>query len=140
MVEEVGAGAVRFFMLSRTPDSELEFDFVKAVEQSKDNPVFYVQYAHARCYSTFRKAKDMFPDFDINSLDLAQVDMSGDSNRRFVIDPALWSLLGDVSGLSVLDAGCGNGYLTRLLATKDAKTVGVDHSRTFVEYCKKVEY
>ncbi len=58
MVEEVGAGAVRFFMLSRTPDSELEFDFAKVVEQSKDNPVFYVQYAHARCYSVMRNAQD----------------------------------------------------------------------------------
>ena len=64
---------------------------------------------------------------------------SGDPNRVFVIDPALWSLLGDVSGLSVLDAGCGSGYLTRSLATKGAKVTGVDVSRTFIDYCKKVE-
>jgi len=56
MVEEVGAGVVRFFMLARSADTDLEFDFVKAVEQSKDNPVFYVQYAHARCCSILRKA------------------------------------------------------------------------------------
>lgn len=57
MVEQVGAGAVRFFMLSRTPDSELEFDFARVVEQSRDNPVFYVQYAHARCCSVIRHAR-----------------------------------------------------------------------------------
>ncbi|MGB4101125.1 MAG: arginine--tRNA ligase [Alphaproteobacteria bacterium] len=60
MVEEVGAGAVRFFMLTRTPDSELEFDFVKVVEQSRDNPVFYVQYAHARCCSVIRHAREVY--------------------------------------------------------------------------------
>ena len=60
MVEEVGAGAVRFFMLTRTPDSELEFDFAKVVEQSRDNPVFYVQYAHARCCSVIRHAQEIY--------------------------------------------------------------------------------
>jgi arginyl-tRNA synthetase len=75
MVEEVGAGAVRFFMLSRTPDSELEFDFVKAVEQSKDNPVFYVQYAHARCHSVLRNAKAMWPQADLSAEALAKADV-----------------------------------------------------------------
>jgi len=75
MVEEVGAGAVRFFMLSRTPDSELEFDYAKVVEQSKDNPVFYVQYAHARCYSVFRNAKNMWPDLDMSVEALKKADM-----------------------------------------------------------------
>ena len=67
MVEEVGAGAVRFFMLSRSADTDLEFDFAKAVEQSKDNPVFYVQYAHARCCSILRKAvsEGMFKEEEI---------------------------------------------------------------------------
>jgi len=76
MVEEVGAGAVRFFMLSRTPDSELEFDFAKVVEQSKDNPVFYVQYAHARCYSVMRNAKAMFADLDLSPAALAKTNIS----------------------------------------------------------------
>ena len=75
MVEEVGAGAVRFFMLSRTPDSELEFDYAKVVEQSKDNPVFYVQYAHARCCSVFRNAKAMWPDMDVSVPALMKADM-----------------------------------------------------------------
>ncbi|WBY17587.1 arginine--tRNA ligase [Erythrobacteraceae bacterium WH01K] len=56
MVEEVGKDVVRFTMLSRKADAQMEFDFAKVVEASKDNPVFYVQYAHARISSTLRKA------------------------------------------------------------------------------------
>ncbi|MFH1157566.1 MAG: arginine--tRNA ligase [Pseudomonadota bacterium] len=75
MVEEVGADAVRFFMLSRTPDTELEFDFAKVVEQSRDNPVFYVQYAHARCCSVLRNAREMWPDMDVSAEALAKADV-----------------------------------------------------------------
>lgn len=71
MVEEVGAGVVRFFMLTRTPDSHLEFDYAKVVEQSADNPVFYVQYAHARCASVLRHAATMFGDVDAKKADLS---------------------------------------------------------------------
>ena len=56
VVDEVGSDAVRFMMLYRKNDAPLDFDFVKVTEQSKDNPVFYVQYAHARCKSVFRQA------------------------------------------------------------------------------------
>jgi arginyl-tRNA synthetase len=76
LVEEVGVGAVRFYMMSRTPDSDLDFDFVKVVEQSKDNPVFYVQYAHARCCSVLRNGADMFPDADLSPEALAGADLS----------------------------------------------------------------
>jgi arginyl-tRNA synthetase len=55
MVEEVGKDVVRFTMLTRKPEAQMEFDFAKVVEASKDNPVFYVQYAHARISSTSRK-------------------------------------------------------------------------------------
>ena len=48
MVEEVGRDAIRFMMLYRKNDAPLDFDFAKVTEQSKDNPVFYVQYASAR--------------------------------------------------------------------------------------------
>ncbi len=48
VVDEVGPDAVRFMMLHRKNDATLDFDLAKVVEQSKDNPVFYVQYAHAR--------------------------------------------------------------------------------------------
>ena len=76
LVEEVGGGSVRFFMMTRTPDSELDFDFDKVVEQSKDNPVFYVQYAHARCCSVLRNAKEMFPNEDLSASALAKADLS----------------------------------------------------------------
>ncbi len=57
MVEEVGKDVVRFTMLMRKPEAQMDFDFAKVVEASKDNPVFYVQYAHARIRSTLRKAE-----------------------------------------------------------------------------------
>jgi arginyl-tRNA synthetase len=56
VVSEVGKDVVRFTMLTRKPDAQMDFDFAKVVEASKDNPVFYVQYAHARIHSTLRKA------------------------------------------------------------------------------------
>ncbi len=58
VVGEVGKDVVRFTMLTRKPEAQMEFDFAKVVEASKDNPVFYVQYAHARIRSTLRKAAD----------------------------------------------------------------------------------
>jgi arginyl-tRNA synthetase len=56
VVREVGKDVVRFTMLTRKPEAQMDFDFAKVVEASKDNPVFYVQYAHARVCSTLRKA------------------------------------------------------------------------------------
>jgi arginyl-tRNA synthetase len=58
LVDEVGADVVRFMMLMRKNEAPLDFDFAKVTEQSKDNPVFYVQYAHARICSVLRKAKE----------------------------------------------------------------------------------
>lgn len=58
VVDEVGRDPVRFMMLYRKNDAPLDFDFAKVTEQSKDNPVFYVQYASARCHSVFRQAKE----------------------------------------------------------------------------------
>ncbi|MET0179961.1 MAG: DALR anticodon-binding domain-containing protein, partial [Novosphingobium sp.] len=58
VVDEVGKDVVRFTMLTRKPDAQMDFDFAKVVEASKDNPVFYVQYCHARVRSTLRKAAD----------------------------------------------------------------------------------
>ncbi|MEC7742222.1 MAG: arginine--tRNA ligase [Pseudomonadota bacterium] len=63
VVNEVGKDVVRFTMLTRKPDAQMEFDFAKVVEASKENPVFYLQYAHARIHSTLRKAK-VAPDAD----------------------------------------------------------------------------
>jgi arginyl-tRNA synthetase len=58
VVDEVGRDPVRFMMLYRKNDAPLDFDFAKVTEQSKDNPVFYVQYATARCHSIFRQAQE----------------------------------------------------------------------------------
>jgi len=58
VIDEVGRDAVRFMMLYRKSDAPLDFDFAKVTEQSKDNPVFYVQYASARCHSVFRQASE----------------------------------------------------------------------------------
>ncbi|SSC67626.1 arginine--tRNA ligase [Ciceribacter selenitireducens] len=71
VVEEVGSDSVRFMMLYRKSSEPLDFDFAKVTEQSKDNPVFYVQYAHARCMSIFRQAKEAFPDLDVSPSDFA---------------------------------------------------------------------
>jgi arginyl-tRNA synthetase len=70
VVEEVGRDVVRFMMLTRRADAPLDFDFMKVVEASKDNPVFYVQYAHARISSLKRKAADAGVDL------AAQADLS----------------------------------------------------------------
>ncbi|MGV1829934.1 arginine--tRNA ligase [Agrobacterium vitis] len=66
VVEEVGRDSVRFMMLYRKSSEPLDFDFAKVTEQSKDNPVFYVQYAHARCMSIFRQAREAFGDIDLS--------------------------------------------------------------------------
>lgn len=76
IVDEVGKDVVRFIMLTRKNDASLEFDFARVTEQSKDNPVFYVQYAHARVYSVLRKALAAYPDMDISAAALVTADMS----------------------------------------------------------------
>ena len=63
----------------------------------------------------------------------------GDSNREFVIDPVIFRILGSVKDLFILDAGCGNGYLCRLLAKRGAKVFGVDISKRFIEIARQKE-
>ena len=62
VVDEVGRDAVRFDMLYRKNDAALDFDLAKVIEHSRDNPVFYVQYGHARGQSVFRNAREELPD------------------------------------------------------------------------------
>lgn len=66
-----------------------------------------------------------------------QVGDEGDSNRRLNSDPVLWSMAGDVSGRSVLDAGCGTGYLTVKLAGAGASVIGVDFSPAMISIAKR---
>jgi arginyl-tRNA synthetase len=67
VVDEVGRDAVRFMMLYRKNDAVLDFDLAKVIEQSRDNPVFYVQYGHARGQSVFRNAREVVPELPANS-------------------------------------------------------------------------
>jgi arginyl-tRNA synthetase len=68
VVDEVGRDAVRFMMLYRKNDAVLDFDLAKVIEKSRDNPVFYVQYGHARGQSVFRNAREVVPDLPANSV------------------------------------------------------------------------
>ncbi|UTW57691.1 arginine--tRNA ligase [Kordiimonas sp. SCSIO 12603] len=76
VVDEVGRDVTRFIMLTRKNDAPLDFDFAKVTEQSKDNPVFYVQYAHARICSVIGKAQVAFADLDASDEALAGADVS----------------------------------------------------------------
>jgi arginyl-tRNA synthetase len=67
VVDEVGRDAVRFMMLYRKNDAVLDFDLAKVIEQSRDNPVFYVQYGHARAHSIFRNAREVVPELPVDS-------------------------------------------------------------------------
>jgi arginyl-tRNA synthetase len=71
VIDEVGKNVFRFMMLTRRNDQALDFDFAKVTEQSKDNPVFYVQYAHARAASVMRHAADALPEDDLSDRALA---------------------------------------------------------------------
>ncbi len=90
VVDEVGRDAVRFMMLYRKNDASLDFDLAKVIEQSRDNPVFYVQYGHARGHSVFRNARDV-------------VDLPDDlSQRARVLSEARIELLDDAAELALI--------------------------------------
>ena len=76
VVDEVGRDPVRFMMLYRKNNEQLDFDFAKVTEQSKDNAVFYVQYAHARAASIFRNAAEQMPGLDLSQKALENADLS----------------------------------------------------------------
>ncbi|MEO6359198.1 MAG: arginine--tRNA ligase [Sphingomicrobium sp.] len=88
VVREVGKDVVRFMMLTKRADTPLDFDFAKVVEASKDNPVFYVQYAHARIASMKRKAVEFGVDLDsaadlelLDEVELSLVKMAAQYSR-----------------------------------------------------------
>lgn len=76
LIDEVGKDVVRFFMLTRKSDTQMDFDLEKVVEQSRDNPVFYVQYAHARCRSVIRNAAEVLSADELLADNLAEADLS----------------------------------------------------------------
>lgn len=83
VVDEVGPDVTRFVMLTRKNDAALDFDFAKVLEQSKENPVFYVQYAHARVCSLLRKAAEA--GIAADDAVLAKVDLSGLSSMAELV-------------------------------------------------------
>jgi len=91
VVAEVGRDAVRFMMLYRKNDAVLDFDLAKVIEQSRDNPVFYVQYGHARGQSIFRNAREVLPDLPADAaarrawLAAAQLDKLEDAGELALI-------------------------------------------------------
>ncbi len=91
VVGEAGSDPVRFMMLYRKNDAVLDFDLAKVIEQSRDNPVFYVQYAHARGNSVFRNAREVLPELP-----------EGNAERRKHLGRAPVERLDDAAELAIL--------------------------------------
>jgi len=87
LVDEVGKDVVRFIMLTRKNDTQMEFDLEKALEESRENPVFYVQYAHARCRSVLRNAAEEFGAVELSAESL------GKGPLHLLTDPAEQDLI-----------------------------------------------
>ncbi|MDO6523333.1 arginine--tRNA ligase [Shimia thalassica] len=99
VVDQVGADVTRFHMLTRKNDAPLDFDFDKVLEQSKDNPVFYVQYAHARVCSVLRKAEEagiVADDTTLAAADLSK--LSHDAEISVAKKIAEWPRLVEIAG------------------------------------------
>ncbi len=99
VVDQVGSDVTRFHMLTRKNDAALDFDFDKVLEQSKDNPVFYVQYAHARVRSVMRKATEAgiaVDDATLQNADLTRLDH--DAELDVMRKLAEWPRLVEVAG------------------------------------------
>jgi arginyl-tRNA synthetase len=95
VTDEVGRDAVRFMMLYRKNDATLDFDLAKVIEHSRDNPVFYVQYGHARGQSIFRNARAVLPDLPAEAESRAQRLAAGPLER--LTDPAEIALIRKVA-------------------------------------------
>jgi arginyl-tRNA synthetase len=92
VIDEVGKDVFRFIMLTRRNDQTLEFDFAKVTEQSRDNPVFYVQYAHARAASVMRHAIEQFPETDLSDAALSATPL------KQLSDPAELAVIRQLAG------------------------------------------
>jgi arginyl-tRNA synthetase len=136
LIDEVGPDAVRFIMLMRKSDAQMEFDLNAAVAQTRDNPVFYVQYAHARCRSVLRAAGDV-PDLakaDLSSLTAPEeqalirrliawprmVETAAEAREPHRIAFFLYELAGDFHAL--WNAGRGDAALRFLQAEHEVET------------------
>jgi arginyl-tRNA synthetase len=110
VVDEVGRDPVRFMMLYRKNDAALDFDLAKVLEQSKDNPVFYVQYAHARAKSVFRNARDAFPTLREGSAEVRDADLSR------LDDPGEIDLVKKIASFPVVVEGAARAHEPHRLA------------------------
>jgi arginyl-tRNA synthetase len=110
VVDEVGRDPVRFMMLYRKNDAALDFDLAKVLEQSKDNPVFYVQYAHARAKSVFRNAREVFPAFNEGGPEILNADLSR------LDDPGEIDLIKKIAAFPVVIEGAGRAHEPHRLA------------------------
>jgi arginyl-tRNA synthetase len=93
LLEEVGKDAVRFTMLTRKADAQMEFDLDQVLATTRENPVFYVQYAHARCRSVLRAAAEMFDEETISPSALAGVpldSLTGEAELAVIRRLATW--------------------------------------------------
>jgi arginyl-tRNA synthetase len=104
VVDEVGKDVFRFIMLTRRNDQALDFDFAKVTEQSKDNPVFYVQYAHARASSVMRHAAEQFPVAELSDAALSGVSLDKLS------DPSEIALIRQLAGWPRLVEGAAQAH------------------------------
>ncbi len=101
LLEEVGRDAVRFTMLTRKADAQMEFDIAKAVAQTRDNPVFYVQYAHARCRSVLRGAEEMLGVLAPETLAAAALDtLVHPAERAVLLRLAAWPRVVEAAALA----------------------------------------
>jgi arginyl-tRNA synthetase len=110
VIEAVGRDVVRFIMLTRRNDQTLEFDFDKVTEQSKDNPVFYVQYAHARACSVFRNLRDVLPQLNTDDSALA------DARLELLNDSGELDLIKRLAGWPALVEGAAKSHEPHRLA------------------------
>jgi len=103
VIDKVGKDVLRFIMLTRRNDAQLDFDFAKVTEQSKDNPVFYVQYAHARICSVFRNVREALPDLATGDAALQAADLdrlSDPAELDLIAKLALWPAMVEGAALA----------------------------------------
>jgi arginyl-tRNA synthetase len=103
VVEKVGKDVFRFIMMTRKNDAQLDFDLQKVTEQSRDNPVFYVQYAHARIHSVLRHAGEIFGSDELSAGVLAGANLSrldDDAEKALIMQMANWPRIVESAALA----------------------------------------
>ncbi len=85
VIDRVGKDATRFMMVCRHQDMPIDFDFSKVIEQNRENPIFYIQYAHARIHSVLRHSQEIFPDLNLENLSQISLDILTDEHELSMI-------------------------------------------------------